>query len=149
MSRIFRTNDRQTHITLLKNCLGITFYKLSNDCRRCSLVSEESQLVKTQVSSNESSPCTSLSNSEQESLKCTCDQLNGVELFESFVKENCECFWNQSLVNGISGLKYKGFIPPCTLFMTGSDYTYEVIRTAWARRVIKSPQGYSILNLGE
>lgn len=144
MSHTFRLSEREPNLTLIKNCLAITF--INNDCKRCS---DERQDSQPQSFSEESSQYNSLSNSDSENCKCICGHLSPLDLFNSFVQENCDCFWNQSLVIGVSGLKYKGFIVPCTLLLTGSDYTFEVIRTAWARRVIKSPQSYTIVNLGK
>ncbi|CAN7993039.1 unnamed protein product, partial [Ixodes hexagonus] len=71
----------------------------------------------------------------------------GWSLFRGFVHENAQCFWNQCLVQSVACLEYRGYLIPSTIFVSGNDYTLEVVRSAWARRVLRPPVGYEIQRL--
>lgn len=73
----------------------------------------------------------------------------GWSLFRGFVHENAQCFWNQCLVQSVACLEYRGYLIPSTIFVSGNDYTLEVVRSAWSRRVLRPPIGYEIQRLGE
>ncbi|XP_074601527.1 stork-head domain-containing protein knockout [Brevipalpus obovatus] len=105
------------------------------------------------LSSSLSSPSSSSESTSvpPSSSSCTCKSGidDGRSLFTSFIKENYQCFWNQSLVSSVASLTYKGFIVPSTVLMIGSEFGYEIIRTAFARRIIRPPEGYIIASLGD
>lgn len=73
----------------------------------------------------------------------------GWSLFRGFVHENAQCFWNQCLVQSVACLEYRGYLIPSTIFVSGNDYTLEVVRSAWSRRVLRPPIGYEIQRLGD
>lgn len=73
----------------------------------------------------------------------------GPEVFADWTKENEECYWNPCLVQSVKSLEYKGFVRPTTLLVGGTDYSLEVVRSAWARRMLRAPNGYDIVMLGK
>lgn len=73
----------------------------------------------------------------------------GPEVFTDWTKENEECYWNPCLVQSVKSLEYKGFVRPTTLLVGGTDYSLEVVRSAWGRRMLRPPNGYDIVMLGE
>lgn len=75
--------------------------------------------------------------------------LDGTVVFKDLVKENSECYWNPTLVQSVRNLEYKGCVTPSTLLVSGSEYTLEVVRSAWARRVLRPPVGFHISMLGD
>ncbi|PAV76074.1 hypothetical protein WR25_24752 [Diploscapter pachys] len=74
---------------------------------------------------------------------------NGRRVFESFVEQNRQCFWNRDLVAASNSLIYMGFMRPGTLFVSAPSSHLNVIRAAWARRILKAPEGYAISSLGD
>lgn len=113
--------------------------------------SDSSSASSTSSTSTSSSPPSSPSSpsSSPPNYPCSCKSLTGLELFTSFVQQNYQCFWNPSLVSSVSTLNYTGFLLPSTILMIGSEYAYEVIRTAYARRILHPPLGYIIQSLGK
>lgn len=73
----------------------------------------------------------------------------GPEVFADWIKENEECYWNPCLVQSVKSLEYKGFVRPTTLLVGGTDYSLEVVRSAWGRRMLRPPSGYDIVMLGK
>ncbi|XP_071039035.1 uncharacterized protein [Parasteatoda tepidariorum] len=73
----------------------------------------------------------------------------GPEVFLDWIRENEECYWNPCLVQSVKSLEYKGFVRPATLLVGGTDYSLEVVRSAWSRRMLRPPHGYDILMLGD
>ncbi|GFQ96097.1 storkhead-box protein 1 [Trichonephila clavata] len=73
----------------------------------------------------------------------------GPEVFMDWTRENGECFWNPCLVQSVKSLEYKGFVRPTTLLVGGTDYSLEVVRSAWGRRMLRPPHGYDIVLLGD
>ncbi|GIY15361.1 storkhead-box protein 1 [Caerostris darwini] len=71
----------------------------------------------------------------------------GPEVFMDWTRENGECFWNPCLVQSVKSLEYKGFVRPTTLLVGGTDYSLEVVRSAWGRRMLRPPNGYDIVLL--
>lgn len=78
-----------------------------------------------------------------------CDYEFGPEVFTDWTKENEECYWNPCLVQSVKSLEFKGFVRPTTLLVGGTDYSLEVVRSAWGRRMLRPPNGYDIVMLGE
>ena len=82
--------------------------------------------------------------------KCCCNHTSdGWVLFSEFVNENSTCFWSPQLVDNIAQLTFKGFLVPSTLIISGNDNSLEVIRSAWAKRVLKAPHQYEIDFIGK
>ncbi|KFM65317.1 Storkhead-box protein 1, partial [Stegodyphus mimosarum] len=71
----------------------------------------------------------------------------GPEVFADWTRENGECYWNPCLVQSVKSLEYKGFVRPTTLLVGGTDYSLEVVRSAWGRRMLRPPTGYEIVML--
>ncbi|KAK7003030.1 storkhead-box protein 1 [Biomphalaria glabrata] len=74
---------------------------------------------------------------------------NGKELLQDFKIRNKTCYWNPSLVESIKSLEYKGFVEPSTILVTGEDIHLENLRSAWGRRVLKAPGGFTIDRIGD
>ncbi|VDL70600.1 unnamed protein product, partial [Nippostrongylus brasiliensis] len=74
---------------------------------------------------------------------------NGRRLFENFIQANKNSFWNRELVEAVDSLIFMGFMRPSTLFVSGPLSHLQALRTAWARRVLKPAEGYTINSLGE
>ncbi|WKY05973.1 hypothetical protein Q1695_006293 [Nippostrongylus brasiliensis] len=74
---------------------------------------------------------------------------NGRRLFENFIQANKNSFWNRELVEAVDSLIFMGFMRPSTLFVSGPLPHLQALRTAWARRVLKPAEGYTINSLGE
>lgn len=74
---------------------------------------------------------------------------NGVTVFHDFQEENRVSYWNPALVESVNSLDYVGFVRPGTLFVSGAELHLECLRGAWARRVLKPPQGFVIKSLGK
>ena len=73
---------------------------------------------------------------------------NGKELLQDFKIRNRTCYWNPSLVESIKALEYKGFFEPSTILVTSAEFHLENLRSAWGRRVLKAPAGFSIERIG-
>ena len=74
---------------------------------------------------------------------------SGKALFDSFLTENKDCYWNPHLEESVKNLKYIGLIHPNTLMVCGRDIYLDTVRNAWARRVLQAPGGYSIHRVGK
>ncbi|KAG8181473.1 hypothetical protein JTE90_016561 [Oedothorax gibbosus] len=74
---------------------------------------------------------------------------DGPAIFSDFVRRNSMCFWNGCLTRSVSSLEYKGCVVPATILVSGSEFALEVVRSAWARRVLRPPKGYTIGKLGD
>jgi hypothetical protein len=77
------------------------------------------------------------------------DAFNGKDILDDFILRNKSCYWNPALLESINSLEYLGFVSPRTLLVGGSDLHLENIRTAWGRRVLKDPTGFTILSIGK
>ena len=58
-------------------------------------------------------------------------------------------FFFRDLVAASNSLIYMGFMRPGTLFVSAPSSHLNVIRAAWARRILKAPESYAISSLGE
>ena len=91
---------------------------------------------------------------EKRSKKCE-DQnskiplLEETSLFEKFIDENKECYWNPHLEESINNIKHLGFMQPYSLFIGGRDIYIETIRAAWSRRVLRAPGNLVISKVGK
>ncbi|XP_023223013.1 uncharacterized protein LOC111624416 [Centruroides sculpturatus] len=74
---------------------------------------------------------------------------DGYLMYEELVHENMQCFWNPCLLQSMAKLHYRGYLVPDTILVDGSEYTIEVVRSAWRRRVLLPPQGYEIESVGD
>ncbi|CAL8114044.1 unnamed protein product [Orchesella dallaii] len=71
-------------------------------------------------------------------------------LYKEFLEINLQCFWNSALHEAFKNLQYKGSVVPSTIIV-GSNIRKHltVLKTAWSRKMLKSPSGYIIDFLGE
>ena len=74
---------------------------------------------------------------------------NGASLFEQFIDENKECYWNPHLEESINNVRYFGFLHPHNLLIGGRDIYIETIRAAWCRRVLRAPINLVISKVGK
>ncbi|XP_071106007.1 uncharacterized protein [Haliotis cracherodii] len=82
-------------------------------------------------------------------LESTVSVHNGKELLEDFKLRNKTCYWNPALVESIRNLGYKGFVEPSTVLVVGNEIHLENLRTAWGRRLLKAPAGFTIERIGD
>uniref|UniRef100_A0A1I7TQ25 Stork_head domain-containing protein n=1 Tax=Caenorhabditis tropicalis TaxID=1561998 RepID=A0A1I7TQ25_9PELO len=74
---------------------------------------------------------------------------NGRKVFDSFLEQNRQMFWNRELTSACSAITYMGFMRPGTLFISGAPAQLAVLKDAWARRILKPAMGYTITSLGD
>ncbi|XP_041363112.1 uncharacterized protein LOC121378839 isoform X2 [Gigantopelta aegis] len=74
---------------------------------------------------------------------------NGKDLFDDFKLRNKTCYWNPSLIESIKNLGYLGFVEPSTILVGGNDIHLENLRSAWGRRVLKAPAGFTVERIGD
>lgn len=88
-------------------------------------------------------------NEDRDEINVNEDSFSGKDILDDFKLRNKSCYWNPALLESINSLEYLGFVSPRTLLAGGSDLHLENIRTAWGRRVLKEPTGFTILSIGE
>ncbi|XP_018321066.1 uncharacterized protein LOC108734146 [Agrilus planipennis] len=74
---------------------------------------------------------------------------SGYLLFQGLLAANSVCWWNHALQGAVKGLTYKGYVSPGALLVGSDPCALEVLRSAWARRVLQPPAGYQIVGLEE
>ena len=72
-----------------------------------------------------------------------------IYLFEDFIEENKGCYWDPHLEESLSNINIAGIIFPNTVFVTGRDIHLDTIRRAWSKRVLRSPEHYSLVTVGK
>lgn len=72
---------------------------------------------------------------------------NGYLLFQGLLSANSVCWWNNALNGATKSLVYFGYINPGALLVSAEPCALEVLRNAWARRVLQPPPGYQIVGL--
>lgn len=77
------------------------------------------------------------------------NRVEGFHLFCEFRKQNSECYWNPCLIQAANSLEYRGYLQPFTLLVSSTDLCLEVVRSAWMRRLLRSPKGYLIQKVGD
>ena len=73
----------------------------------------------------------------------------GSDIFNDFICENKNCYWNPHLEESICNLKYIGYLHPTTLLVGGRDIYVDTVRGAWTRRVLRPPRGFHIVRVGK
>ncbi|KAF7274821.1 hypothetical protein GWI33_012511 [Rhynchophorus ferrugineus] len=73
---------------------------------------------------------------------------NGYLLFQGLLTANSVCWWNNALNGATKSLVYYGYVNPGALLVSSEPCALEVLRNAWARRVLQPPAGYQIVGLG-
>ncbi|XP_062542868.1 putative uncharacterized protein DDB_G0282133 [Armigeres subalbatus] len=74
---------------------------------------------------------------------------SGYTIFQNFLSANLQCWWNAPLAAATKVLKYLGHISPGMLLITAEPCALEIIRSAYARSVLKPPATYLISSLGD
>lgn len=59
------------------------------------------------------------------------------------------CWWNSALNGATKSVVYRGYISPGAILVDAEPCALEVLRGAWARRVLQPPAGYQITALGK
>ncbi|XP_019757329.2 uncharacterized protein LOC109535775 isoform X2 [Dendroctonus ponderosae] len=72
---------------------------------------------------------------------------NGYLLFQGLLSANSVCWWNNALNGATKSLTYYGYVNPGALLVGSEPCALEVLRNAWARRVLQPPPGYQIVAL--
>ena len=76
-------------------------------------------------------------------------QRTGCDIFNDFICENNNCYWNPHLEESVRNLKYIGYLHPTTLLVGGRDIYVDTVRGAWTRRALRPPKGFHIVRIGE
>ncbi|KAK3931826.1 Storkhead-box protein 1 [Frankliniella fusca] len=66
-----------------------------------------------------------------------------------FVEANARCFWSAALLEAMRELSFEGYVSPGVLLVRAGACALDVVRAAWARRVLKPPPNYLIEDVGE
>ncbi|XP_035917116.1 uncharacterized protein LOC118514368 [Anopheles stephensi] len=74
---------------------------------------------------------------------------SGYTIFQNFLSANLQCWWNAPLAAATKVLKYLGHISPGMLLITAEPCALEIIRSAYARSVLKPPATYLINSVGD
>ncbi|XP_058836569.1 bromodomain-containing protein DDB_G0270170 [Topomyia yanbarensis] len=74
---------------------------------------------------------------------------SGYTIFQNFLSANLQCWWNAPLAAATKVLKYLGHISPGMLLITAEPCALEIIRSAYARSVLKPPATYLISSVGD
>lgn len=63
------------------------------------------------------------------------------------LSSNSVCWWNTGLNGATKSLTYHGYISPGAILVGSEPCAIDVVKTAWARRVLQAPPGYQIVAL--
>ncbi|XP_063922621.1 probable serine/threonine-protein kinase nek3 [Zophobas morio] len=72
---------------------------------------------------------------------------NGYLLFQGLLSSNSVCWWNTGLNGATKSLSYHGYISPGALLVGSEPCAIDIVKNAWARRVLQPPPGYQIVAL--
>lgn len=75
-------------------------------------------------------------------------QLNGLELFHEFKEANKSTMLTR-LTESLSEIRLKGWVFPFTLLIKGPHEDVEVIKEAWRRHFLRSPDNFIIKDIGK
>jgi len=74
-------------------------------------------------------------------------QLNGLELFDAFKEANRSTMLTR-LTESLDEIRLKGWVFPFTLLIKGPHEDVEVIKEAWRRHFLRSPDNFIIKDIG-
>ncbi|XP_068701545.1 uncharacterized protein [Montipora foliosa] len=74
-------------------------------------------------------------------------QLNGLEVFDAFKEANKSTLLTR-LTESLGEIRLKGWVFPFTLLIKGPHEDIEVIKEAWRRHFLRSPENLSIKDIG-
>ncbi|XP_017777640.1 PREDICTED: dentin sialophosphoprotein isoform X2 [Nicrophorus vespilloides] len=72
---------------------------------------------------------------------------SGYLLFQGLLSANSVCWWNSALNGATKNLVYRGYVNPGAILVASEPCALEILRGAWARRVLQPPAGYQIVSL--
>ncbi|EFA03695.2 hypothetical protein TcasGA2_TC013799 [Tribolium castaneum] len=72
---------------------------------------------------------------------------NGYLLFQGLLSSNSLCWWNTGLNGATKTLTYHGYISPGAILVGSEPCAIDIVKNAWARRVLQPPPGYQIVAL--
>lgn len=75
-------------------------------------------------------------------------QLSGLELFDSFKEANRSTMLTR-LTESLDEIRLKGWVFPFTLLIKGPHEDVEVIKEAWRRHFLRSPDNFIIKHIGK
>ena len=75
-------------------------------------------------------------------------QLNGLELFDAFKEANRSTVLTR-LTESLDEIRLKGWVFPFTLLIKGPHEDVEVIKEAWKRHFLRSPDNFIIKDIGK
>ena len=78
-------------------------------------------------------------------------ELSERDVFHDFINLNKSCFWNPQLMETFQFITYAGcFVKPYALLVSSKRQIYlDNILAAWSRKVLRSPSGFKIINIGK
>ncbi|KAJ8977547.1 hypothetical protein NQ317_012926 [Molorchus minor] len=68
-------------------------------------------------------------------------------MLQGLLSSNSVCWWNNGLNGATKSLVYYGYVNPGALLVGSEPCALEILRNAWARRVLQAPPGYQIVAL--
>lgn len=74
-------------------------------------------------------------------------QVNGLELFDQFKEANRSTMLTR-LTESLDEIRLKGWVFPFTLLIKGPHEDVEVIKEAWRRHFLRSPDNFIIRDIG-
>ena len=75
-------------------------------------------------------------------------QFNGLELFDAFKEANRSTMLTR-LTESLDEIRLKGWVFPFTLLIKGPHEDVEVIKEAWRRHFLRSPDNFVIKDIGK
>lgn len=75
-------------------------------------------------------------------------QVNGLELFDAFKEANRSTMLTR-LTESLDEIRLKGWVFPFTLLIKGPHEDVEVIKEAWRRHFLRSPDNFVIKDIGK
>ena len=74
--------------------------------------------------------------------------ISGLELFDQFKEANRSTMLTR-LSESLDDIRLKGWVFPCTLLIKGPHEDVEVIKEAWRRHFLRSPDNFIIRDIGK
>lgn len=73
----------------------------------------------------------------------------GKDLFRELIRENKHSVWNKTLSESVRAISFVGYLEPWTILVKGSEKYLETLRDAYARRILKPPRNFAIVQFGK